>query len=191
VIKQFIDVGIAIKNLEAAVATYSRVLGVTPRMLTHTDYAYPGLKGARFYLGNATISLVASDDARTPIARFIETRGEGVNHLTWRSPISKRTSLTWPKKEWSSSPTSRSISLKAESSSPTPNRCTGFRSPSSNQSRASICRSGRFSHQRIEVAPMIPPSEMMMHPPRRWTGRCILGASSRGKRSSLGLRFAM
>jgi len=53
-----------------------------PRMLTQTDYAYPGLKGSRFYLGNATISLVASNDARTPIARFLETRGGGINHLT-------------------------------------------------------------------------------------------------------------
>jgi methylmalonyl-CoA epimerase len=82
VIKRFIDVGIAVKNLKAAVATYSGVLGVTPRMLAHTDYAYPGLKGARFYLGNATISLVASEDPRSPIARFLNTRGEGINHLT-------------------------------------------------------------------------------------------------------------
>jgi len=82
VIKRFIDVGIAVKNLETAVATYSGVLGVTPRMLAHTDYAYPGLKGARFYLGNATISLVASDSPHSPIARFLSTRGEGINHLT-------------------------------------------------------------------------------------------------------------
>ncbi|MBN2098828.1 MAG: VOC family protein [Dehalococcoidia bacterium] len=81
-VRRFIDVGIAVKNLEAAVATYSRVLGITPRMLTHTDYAYPGLKGARFYLGNATISLVASDDPHSTIAKFIKIRGEGVNHLT-------------------------------------------------------------------------------------------------------------
>jgi methylmalonyl-CoA epimerase len=82
VINRFIDVGIAVSNLEAAVATYSNVLGITPRMLTHTDYAYPGLKGARFYLGNATISLVASDDLHSTISKFIETRGEGINHLT-------------------------------------------------------------------------------------------------------------
>ena len=81
-IRQFIDVGIAVKNMETAVATYSSALGVMPRMLTQTDYAYPGLKGARFYLGNATISLVASDDPHSTIARFIERRGEGVNHLT-------------------------------------------------------------------------------------------------------------
>jgi methylmalonyl-CoA epimerase len=82
VIKRFIDVGIAVNNLETAVATYSGVLGATPRILTHTDYAYHGLKGARFYLGNATISLVASDDHRSPIARFLDTRGQGINHLT-------------------------------------------------------------------------------------------------------------
>jgi methylmalonyl-CoA epimerase len=82
VIKQFIDVGIAVKNLETAAATYSSMLGVMPRMLTQTDYAYPGLKGARFYLGNATISLVASDDPHSTVARFIERRGEGVNHIT-------------------------------------------------------------------------------------------------------------
>ena len=81
-VRRFIDMGIAVKNLESAVGTYSRVLGVTPRMLMHSDYAYPGLKGARFYLGNATLSLVASDDPRSTIARFIETRGEGLNHLT-------------------------------------------------------------------------------------------------------------
>ena len=81
-VRRFIDMGIAVKNLESAVATYSRVLGVTPRMLTHSDYAYPGLKGARFYLGNTTISLVASDDPHSTIAEFIERRGEGVNHLT-------------------------------------------------------------------------------------------------------------
>ena len=82
-VKRFIDVGIAVKDLESAVATYSAVLGASPRILTHTDYAYPGLKGARFYLGNATLSLVASDDPRSTISKFTYRRGEGVNHLTF------------------------------------------------------------------------------------------------------------
>lgn len=82
-VRRLIDVGIAVINLEEAVETYSRILGRTPRMLTQTDYAYPGLKGARFYLANATISLVASDDPQSTIARFVETRGEGINHLTF------------------------------------------------------------------------------------------------------------
>ena len=81
-VRRLIDVGIAVRNLEAAVATYSRLLGTTPRMLTQADYAYPGLKGARFYLGNATVSLVASDDPGSTISAFIRKHGEGVNHLT-------------------------------------------------------------------------------------------------------------
>ncbi|OGO01147.1 MAG: hypothetical protein A2Y72_07240 [Chloroflexi bacterium RBG_13_53_26] len=81
--KRFVDVGIAVTDLDVAVATYSHMLGTSPRMLGPEHYAYPGLKGARFYIGNATISLVASDDSRSPIAKFIETRGEGVNHISF------------------------------------------------------------------------------------------------------------
>lgn len=82
VIRRFIDVGIAVSGLEAAVKKYGAVLGTAPRALGPDDYAYPGLVGARFYLPNATISLVASDDPGSTIARFIRKRGEGVNHLT-------------------------------------------------------------------------------------------------------------
>ncbi len=52
-------------------------------MLGPEHYAYPGLKGARFYIGNATISLVASNEDHGPVARFINSRGEGVNHISF------------------------------------------------------------------------------------------------------------
>ncbi len=81
-IRRFVDVGIAVSDLEEAAARYAAVLGLAPRRLGPADYAYPGLKGARFYLANATISLVASEDTDSTIARFIRTRGEGVNHLS-------------------------------------------------------------------------------------------------------------
>ncbi len=82
VIKRFIDVGIAVSDLESAVIRYAVALGAAPRSLGPADYAYPVLRGARFYLSNATISLVSSDDPGSTIARFIRRRGEGVNHLT-------------------------------------------------------------------------------------------------------------
>lgn len=81
-IKRFIDVGIAVRDLDPAVEKYSQVLGVRPRMLGPEHYVYPGLKGARFYLGNATISLVASEDTNSPISKFISTGGEGINHIS-------------------------------------------------------------------------------------------------------------
>jgi len=57
-------------------------LGVQPTMYPPEHYAYPGLKGARFGIGEVAISLVASEEAGSPIARFLETRGEGVNHIS-------------------------------------------------------------------------------------------------------------
>ena len=82
-VKRFIDVGIAVKDFDAAIKKYSEVLGVKPSILPPEHFAYPGLKGARFHLGGANISLVASEKAEGPLAKFLETRGEGVNHLSF------------------------------------------------------------------------------------------------------------
>jgi methylmalonyl-CoA/ethylmalonyl-CoA epimerase len=81
-IKRLIDVGIAVRDLDHAVVTYTHILGITPTMLGPEHYVYPGLKGARFYLPNATITLIASDDHESPVARFIAHSGEGVNHIS-------------------------------------------------------------------------------------------------------------
>lgn len=72
------------KDLDAAIQKYSQILGTIPTLLPPEYYAYPGLKGARFDLSSASISLVASDDESSPVARFISTRGEGVNHITFQ-----------------------------------------------------------------------------------------------------------
>ena len=53
-----------------------------PVWLPPEHYAYPGLKGARFRLGEVAISLVASEEASSPIARFLAVRGEGINHIS-------------------------------------------------------------------------------------------------------------
>ena len=81
--RRFLDVGIAVADLDRAVDTYSGLLGFASRPLGPEDYAYPGLKGARFYMEDATISLVASRDDRSPIASFIASRGEGINHISF------------------------------------------------------------------------------------------------------------
>ena len=80
---RFVDVGIAVKDLDSAIQKYSHILQSTPILLSSEYYAYPCLKGARFDLGNASISLVASEDDHSPIAQFVSQRGEGVNHITF------------------------------------------------------------------------------------------------------------
>jgi len=82
-VERFLDVGIAVADLPEAVATYSTLLGTTPTMLGAEQYAYPGITGARFYLKAATISLVSAQAEGNPIATFIASRGEGVNHISF------------------------------------------------------------------------------------------------------------
>ena len=81
-IERVLDIAIAVRDLDAAVRKFSGILGRQPVVLPPEHYAYPGLKGARFFMGDSAISLVASDDASSPIARFLESRGEGVNHIS-------------------------------------------------------------------------------------------------------------
>jgi methylmalonyl-CoA epimerase len=71
-----------VRDLEAAVKRYCEVLGVSPSPLPPEYYVYSGLKGARFRLGKVAISLVASEEADSPIAKFLAVRGEGVNHIS-------------------------------------------------------------------------------------------------------------
>lgn len=69
-------------NLDAAVQRYAALLGRSPHILPPEHYAYGGLRGARFYLGNGAISLVSTDLPDTPIGAFLSKRGEGINHIS-------------------------------------------------------------------------------------------------------------
>ena len=77
-IKGFYGVSIAVKDLDAAAKRYSEVLGVEPVQYKPEELAMPGLKGVRFRIGGVTISLIASEKPDTAVAKFVETRGEGI-----------------------------------------------------------------------------------------------------------------
>ena len=77
-IKGFYGVSIAVKDLDAAAEKYAEVLGIEPVTYKPEELAMPGLKGVRFRIGGVTISLIASEQPDTAVAKFIETRGEGI-----------------------------------------------------------------------------------------------------------------
>ena len=77
-IKGLFGINIAVKDLDAAAKKYSDVFGVKPIPYKSEEIAVPGLKGVRLPIGNVTITLLASDDPNTPVAKFVENRGEGV-----------------------------------------------------------------------------------------------------------------
>jgi methylmalonyl-CoA/ethylmalonyl-CoA epimerase len=72
-------VGIAVRDLEAAIATYERLLGVACYGVE--EVADQQVKTAFFRVGESKIELLASTSGDGPIARFIERRGEGVHHI--------------------------------------------------------------------------------------------------------------
>jgi methylmalonyl-CoA epimerase len=75
-------VGIAVEDLEAAVALYGRLLGVEP---VHREVvADQGVEEVLFAAGSSYIQLLGSLGPDTPVGRALATRGPGVHHLAYR-----------------------------------------------------------------------------------------------------------
>jgi len=74
-------IGIAVRDLPAQVAFYRDVLGL--ELLGEEVVADQRVRVAVFRCGEARIELLAPLDAESPIARFLERRGEGIHHLAY------------------------------------------------------------------------------------------------------------
>lgn len=79
--KKIEHIGIAVKNLEAANATYKAVLG-SEHYKTETVES-EGVNTSFFKIGDSKIELLAATNPESPIAKFIEKRGEGIHHLAF------------------------------------------------------------------------------------------------------------
>ena len=75
-------VGIAVRDLQAAVEHYRRTLGVEPvhRETIEND----GVEEALFKVGTSYVQLLAPTGPETPVGRFLERKGEGVHHVGYR-----------------------------------------------------------------------------------------------------------
>jgi methylmalonyl-CoA/ethylmalonyl-CoA epimerase len=74
-------IGIAVKNLEASIAMYTLLLGVKPYKTE--EVASEGVITVFFDAGNTKIELLSATRPDSPIAKFIEKRGEGIHHLAF------------------------------------------------------------------------------------------------------------
>jgi methylmalonyl-CoA/ethylmalonyl-CoA epimerase len=75
-------VGVAVTDLDAALAFYRDVLGLTPHPPEQAD----GATIVSLPFGDSEIELLAPLTADGPIARFLERRGPGIHHLCYRVP---------------------------------------------------------------------------------------------------------
>lgn len=79
--KKIEHIGIAVKDLAAANALYKKLLGVTHYKIE--EVASEGVKTSFFRVGENKIELLQATTPDSPIAKFIEKRGEGVHHIAF------------------------------------------------------------------------------------------------------------
>jgi methylmalonyl-CoA/ethylmalonyl-CoA epimerase len=82
VLQDIDHVGIATRNLEAAVQHYRRSFGIEP---THRETVPDqGVEEVLFRVGTSYIQLLGALGPDTPVGRFLEKRGEGIHHVGYR-----------------------------------------------------------------------------------------------------------
>jgi methylmalonyl-CoA epimerase len=79
---QIDHVGIAVGDLEDAVAHYPRTLGVEPVHRERVESQ--GVEEVLFAVGGSFIQLLGALDAATPIGRSLAERGPGLHHVAYR-----------------------------------------------------------------------------------------------------------
>jgi methylmalonyl-CoA epimerase len=77
-------VGIAVRDLDAAIAWYERALGMT---VSHREtLAGDGVEEALLKVADSYVQLIAPTREDSTVARFIAKRGEGIHHVGYRVP---------------------------------------------------------------------------------------------------------
>lgn len=81
--KKLEHIGIAVKDLDASEALFTKLLGVPP--YKREEVKSEGVITSFFLLGDVKFELLAATNPDSPIAKFIEKRGEGMHHLAFES----------------------------------------------------------------------------------------------------------
>lgn len=74
-------IGIAVKDLNQSNDLYSKLLGQLP--YKQEEVTSEGVKTSFFMNGPNKIELLEATNPESPIAKFIEKRGEGIHHIAF------------------------------------------------------------------------------------------------------------
>lgn len=75
-------IGIAVKNLEETLKFYEEVLGMT--CTGKEEVEEQKVRVAFLPVGDSEVELLESTDPEGPIAKYIEKKGEGIQHIAFR-----------------------------------------------------------------------------------------------------------
>ena len=79
---EYIDhVGVAVKDIEEAMAFFHQTFGVAPSQVT--ELPEQGVKATLLTVGQTRLELLQPLGPETPVGRFLESRGEGLHHLAF------------------------------------------------------------------------------------------------------------
>ncbi|MEZ4809790.1 MAG: methylmalonyl-CoA epimerase [Allomuricauda sp.] len=73
--------GIAVKDLEASNALFAKLLGVPHYKVE--EVASEGVRTSFFQSGPNKVELLEATDPESPIAKFLEKKGEGIHHIAF------------------------------------------------------------------------------------------------------------
>ena len=73
--------GIAIKSLETSDHLFAKLLGKTPYKQEAVERE--GVKTSFFMVGESKIELLEATNPESPIAKFIDKKGEGIHHIAF------------------------------------------------------------------------------------------------------------
>lgn len=74
-------IGIAVKNLEFSNDLFTKLLGTAPYKQEGVESE--GVMTSFFQTGQTKIELLEATNPDSPIAKFIEKKGEGIHHITF------------------------------------------------------------------------------------------------------------
>jgi len=79
--KKLEHIGIAVSNLEESNRLFERLLGVAHYKIE--EVASEGVRTSFFQIGDLKIELLEATRPDSPIAKFIEKKGEGIHHIAF------------------------------------------------------------------------------------------------------------
>ena len=80
-IKKIEHLGIAVKNLDQSNELFAKLLGAVHYKVE--EVASEGVRTSFFMMGETKIELLEATKPESPIAKFIEKKGEGIHHMAF------------------------------------------------------------------------------------------------------------
>ncbi len=82
-LKQIDHIGVAVKDLKKVIRFYKDILGL--EFIEEEEVASQKVRVAKFNINGIHIEFLEPTSSDSPIAKFMEKKGEGLHHLAYRT----------------------------------------------------------------------------------------------------------